>query len=347
MKSKKIFFIANTHSIHTAKWVNYFVDKKYDVYIATFASENKTKCKKIFFLTDENFNVKGGNYHYLFFIGKLAKLFKNIKPDIINAHYSYSMGFISLLAYKKSKIQADFSVVCPGSGVLAPPIPIVFDLVNKYVFKNSHKIFAVSDQIKDKLSNSGVEINKIFTGQYGIEINRQNEQPTKNIDILSNRNYTPNSRIEFLLESLSVFEDKGLNIVFVLPHIDDDKLKYFKMQFPFINFYNRVTHKEMIDIVSRSKIYISATESDGTSLSLLEAMGQGAVPVVSNIVSNRSWILDTINGYLFDTKEQFINSLNDLIDKNASEMININKHLIMKKCTYEKQMHKIEEFLLR
>jgi L-malate glycosyltransferase len=169
----------------------------------------------------------------------------------------------------------------------------------------------------------------------------------KNIDILSNRNYTPNSRIEFLLESLSVFEDKGLNIVFVLPHIDDDKLKYFKMQFPFINFYNRVTHKEMIDIVSRSKIYISATESDGTSLSLLEAMGQGAVPVVSNIVSNRSWILDTINGYLFDTKEQFINSLNDLIDKNASEMININKHLIMKKCTYEKQMHKIEEFLLR
>jgi glycosyltransferase involved in cell wall biosynthesis len=350
MKSKKIFFVADAKSIHTVKWVDYFVDKNYDVYLATFAKINNTKCKNIYFIGKKDINVKGSNYHYLFSIFKLANIFKQIKPDVINAHYSYSLGFIALLAKKISKIKCSYSVVCHGSDVLDTPKPkILFDLINKYIFINSDKILAVSDQIKDKINEFGIDLSKVFVGQYGLVLdNNVNKQ--KDIDILSNRAYADNSRIEFILEALEAFRDKGLNIVFVLPNIPDNIFKKFIKKYNFIKFYKYVEYSEMIDMMARTKIYISATKSDGTSLSLLESLKYNCFPIVSNIVSNRSWILDGINGFLFDTKEELLVKLEKAIilrDKEIKEIRDINIKLLKQKSNYIEQMKKIERFLTR
>jgi glycosyltransferase involved in cell wall biosynthesis len=42
--------------------------------------------------------------------------------------------------------------------------------------------------------------------------------------------------------------------------------------------------------LGRADIYLSASRSDSTSVTLLEAMAAGAVPVVSDIEGNRSWV---------------------------------------------------------
>ena len=46
-------------------------------------------------------------------------------------------------------------------------------------------------------------------------------------------------------------------------------------------------------------VYVSASRSDGASVSLMEAMAAGAFPVVSDIEANREWIRDGENGLLF------------------------------------------------
>ena len=346
MKIKKIFFVADAKSIHTVKWVDYFVDKKYDVYLATFASVNNTSCKNIYFLGKQKTNVAGGNYHYLWSIFELSKILSKIKPDIINAHYSYSMGFIALLAKKHSKIKTNFSVVCHGSDVLAPPKPYIFDRINRYVVSRCDKVFVVSDQIRDKVEGFGVDVNHIFVGQYGLSI--EQKECRKDIDIVSNRAYCPNSRIDFLLDSLDELKNLNLNIVFVIPNIDNKSLEKLVDKYPYIKFYKEMEYTKMLNLVNRSKIYISATRSDGTSLSLLEAMKLGAIPLVSNIVSNRSWVLDGINGYLFNGKIDFLFKLKQLLqlEKRRESMINLNKILISQKADYYKQMKKIETFLI-
>jgi glycosyltransferase involved in cell wall biosynthesis len=40
------------------------------------------------------------------------------------------------------------------------------------------------------------------------------------------------------------------------------------------------------------------TASDGASLSLMEAMAVGAIPIVSDIDPNREWVEDGVNGAL-------------------------------------------------
>jgi len=344
MKNKTIFFLADAKSIHTVKWVDYFVQKDYKVYLATFANINNTKCKNIYFLTKNKSSVRGGNYHYLLFVSKLAKILKEIKPDFINAHYSYSMGLIAYLAIQKSKIKTNFSVVCHGSDILDTPAPFIFNKVNQFILKKADNVFVVSDQIKDKLVDWKISEEKIFVGQYGIDLIEQNDI-TKDIDILSNRTYCDNSNIEFLLESLMPFKGRDLNIVFILPTVSDEDFNRLKERYSFIKFYKYVEYNEMIKMLNRTKIYISATKSDGTSLSLLEAMGSGCVPLVSNIVSNRSWILDTVNGYLFNNKRDFQYKLQTILDDKGMflEMLNINIQLIRKRANYNTQMKKIEE----
>ncbi|MBG0787839.1 MAG: glycosyltransferase, partial [Anaerolineaceae bacterium] len=46
-------------------------------------------------------------------------------------------------------------------------------------------------------------------------------------------------------------------------------------------------------------LYVSPSHSDGSSISLLEAMATGRSVLVSDIPSNREWVMDGVNGRLF------------------------------------------------
>ena len=64
-------------------------------------------------------------------------------------------------------------------------------------------------------------------------------------------------------------------------------------------------------------IYVSTSLYDGTSVSLLEAMGSGAFPVVTDIPANREWITNGENGFLVpvDEEKYLANRIIDAIRK--------------------------------
>ena len=64
-------------------------------------------------------------------------------------------------------------------------------------------------------------------------------------------------------------------------------------------FVGRLPTAELCDWLGRAEIYVSASRSDSTSQSLLEAMACGAVPVVSDIAGNRGWVGDGDGARLF------------------------------------------------
>jgi glycosyltransferase involved in cell wall biosynthesis len=70
---------------------------------------------------------------------------------------------------------------------------------------------------------------------------------------------------------------------------------------------------------------------DGTSVSLLEAMGAGAFPVVTDISANREWIINGENGFLISPDEpkslasRIIDAIRDrrLLEKGRIENLSI------------------------
>lgn len=61
---------------------------------------------------------------------------------------------------------------------------------------------------------------------------------------------------------------------------------------------------------------ISAARSDGSSISMLQAMACGRIPIVTNIPSNIEWIQDGVNGFVFEVGSS--ESLADALRRVAS-----------------------------
>ena len=65
-----------------------------------------------------------------------------------------------------------------------------------------------------------------------------------------------------------------------------------------VAFHGHLDTAQLLGCYQRASVYVSFPVSDGTSVSLLEAMAHGCVPVVSDLPANREWVVDGLNGFV-------------------------------------------------
>jgi len=113
-----------------------------------------------------------------------------------------------------------------------------------------------------------------------------------------------------------------------------------------VEFLGRVPHKEMPNLLSQADIYVSTSLNDGTSVSLLEAMGSGVFPVVTDIPANREWITNGENGFLVpaDEAESLASKIIDAIRNRelAEKSREENRLIVQQKALWAEYIKKIE-----
>ena len=67
-----------------------------------------------------------------------------------------------------------------------------------------------------------------------------------------------------------------------------------------VHFVGQVEYARLPEIYRAADLYLSASHSDGSSVSLLEAMACGLPVLVSDIPGNREWVVPAGNGWWFD-----------------------------------------------
>ncbi len=97
----------------------------------------------------------------------------------------------------------------------------------------------------------------------------------------------------------------------------------------------------------RSAVFVSVPETDGTSVSLLEAMAAGCLPVLSDLPANREWVETGQNGLLVADPAQLGEALEQAIDwlesgRWAREGRPINEALVAEKALFPRN---IEQFI--
>ena len=132
--------------------------------------------------------------------------------------------------------------------------------------------------------------------------------PNLKITLVSTRNWEPNYNIETLLESVRILEEKSPGKFRIrmagsgsqLQELTTRNADLIANGIVFVE--GRLSEREIIDLLSSSDIYLSASNSDGISVSMLEAQAVGLPVVVSRIPSNLEWIEHGQTGLLFDQK---------------------------------------------
>jgi glycosyltransferase involved in cell wall biosynthesis len=189
-----------------------------------------------------------------------------------------------------------------------------------YVFTSTHAnhIQCVSEIQKKEMLFLGLPETKISVIPMGVEDvfsgsgeNRKTEPDDHPFTVLSNRNLLPMYNVSLLIRAIPMVlkEEPGIRFIIAGDGTEKEALKREATELTIdnhIQFLGRIPHEEMPSLLARADIYVSTSLYDGTSVSLLEAMGAGAFPIVTDIPSNREWIEDGKNGFLFPVNEEKI-----------------------------------------
>ena len=231
------------------------------------------------------------------------KIIKEFQPDIIHSGYVWQVGILPAMAGFHPHLSMPW-----GSDILIEPDNsfIIKHLVKK-VMKQCGHIQCDAEFVKKKIINDyGIQMNKITVFPWGIDLNlfkkadKAASRVNLNIDgntfvIVFNRHFEPVYGIKDLMEGFNIFS-KGKNDVLMLMLSEgsqkNDALKFItenKLEDK-INLIGRVANTELPSVLNASDVYVSTSLSDGSSLSLLEAMACGLGIVVTDVPAIKEWV---------------------------------------------------------
>jgi glycosyltransferase involved in cell wall biosynthesis len=228
-----------------------------------------------------------------------------------------------------------------------------------YVCRNAAHLNCVSEVQKKELERLGIPSEKISTIPMGIDEafletgkNRKIELSRRSFVILSNRTLLPIYNVYLLIRAIPMVLEEEPETKFLIAGDGAEKealereVKYLNINSS-VKFLGRVPHEEMPRLLSQADIYVSTSLYDGTSVSLLEAMGSGAFPVVTDIPSNREWITDGDNGFLvLKENENLLAKKIIMAIRNRSllgEAYAKNQKIVVQRAYWNENMKKIKE----
>ena len=280
-------------------------------------------------------------YYISGFLVTLYAMAKN-QCSLIHVHWAIPTGLIGVLAGRL--LRKPLVVTIHGSDFrMATEKPSFLTKIFLYVCKKANQIICVSEFQEEKIKRMGVKTEKILTFPMGIDKsfleggrNRKKKLNGKSHIVLSNRNLLPLYNVSLLIRAIPVVLEEEPQTKFIIAG-DGQERETLEQEGRSLNvsssidFLGRVPHEKMADLLAQTDIYVSTSLYDGTSVSLLEAMGSGAFPVVADIPANRGWITNGQNGFLVPIDEEkylakrIIDAIRDprLLEKGRTENLSI------------------------
>ena len=237
------------------------------------------------------------------------------KSELIHVHWAIPTGLIGVWAGKLLKKPvvvtihgSDFRMATERSSFLTK--------IFLYVCQRAKQIMCVSELQEKEIQKMGIRQEKIMTFSMGIEKsfleagrNRTEIPEGRPHTVLSNRNLLPLYNVSLLIRAIPKVLKEEPYTKFIIAGDGQEREALSREAenlnvSSFIEFLGRVPHEKMADLLATADIYVSTSLYDGTSVSLLEAMGSGAFPIVADIPANREWITNGQNGFLVPVDEE-------------------------------------------
>lgn len=281
--------IAGESSIHLQNYccaIKTYVD---EIILITETPIMITEAKKSYVISFRDMNP----IKWFFNIQKLKRIISDENPDLVHIHQINRLAyFIAKSIYKTPLVSTAW-----GSDVLlVPKRNFIFSNFSRYVIRKSRYVTADAQVMIDAMKKMDNSSSKYIHLQYGIDTVAPS---TKEKVIYSNRLHNKLYNIETIIKYFAEFSKN--NPEWEL-HIagkgeETEKLKSLAagLKVKFLGWLNKEQNNEQY---AKASIYVSIPSSDGTSVSLLEAISANCIPVVSDLPVSHEWILDGVNGVI-------------------------------------------------
>lgn len=261
-----------------------------------------------------NFSFRKG-----FFFNKeikaVEKIIRDRNIDIVHAHQAVTHAYIAAKAVKKTK--TPLIVTIWGSDILLVPRKSIFHkLMSRYILKKASHLTMDAAFLQDHMEEIARRKLQSTIVTYGVDIPDKVNITDKEDIFYSNRLLEPIYNIDLIINTFSNFvsskEYNGYKLVIAGNGSLEQSMKELAEkkniadQVIFAGWLNKEQNHEFYQ---KTRFFVSVPESDGTSVSLLEAMAYGCIPIVSDLPANREWVKDGYNGIIAKPGDQnFMNN---------------------------------------
>jgi len=262
---------------------------------------------------------------------RLKRLIKQENADVIHLQQINRLAFVASLVISKNQ---KLAVTAWGSDVLlVPKRNIISKKMVQYVLNKAHCITADSDDMLQAIYDLGIDKNKchkLFFGVAPIGIG------IKEKIVYSNRLHRPLYKIDEVINYFAIFyknhPDWKLIIGATGPETDTLKALVTSLKLNnAVDFVGWLQANDNRENYKKASLYISIPESDGTAVSLLEAMSAGCIPVVRDLPVAKEWLQDGITGVIIKQGEE--NPLERALNIASDEVRTQNEQTILQQAT--------------
>ncbi|MCD6569589.1 MAG: glycosyltransferase [Deltaproteobacteria bacterium] len=223
------------------------------------------------------------------------------RPDIIHGNWIVPTGLIAVIGGRVTNVPVvntarGMDIRVSSRGLIA----VLFNLAVRL----SNKITIVSPAMRNRKGLKGAEVISSGVDDMFFDI----PSGHKELEVICTRSLEPLYNVETLIRSIPIVFKEIPDVRFIIAGAgsQEEYLKGLVKDLGVgqsVEFPGAIPNEYVAGLMKEAKVYVSTATADGTSVSLLEAMAAGLIPVVSDIDANRSWITHGKDGYLFKAKD--------------------------------------------
>ena len=234
----------------------------------------------------------------------VRRLIRRLRPDVIHAHQFGAHGLYAWFAGC-----APVVITAWGSDILVRAKQSrLLRALTRFQIKRAVLLTADSAEVTRELIKLGARPERILTFSFGVprrvfERLSQAEKERCPLVICSPRLHEPIYNLPVILEAFTRIKDEWKDTELWM--LGDGSLTAQLKEYvkdcgmaERVHFLGRVSPELFSEKLAESHLMITIPSSDGTPISLLEAMAAGCLPIAADLPVYREWIEDRVNGLL-------------------------------------------------
>ncbi len=294
----RLAFLGDGRMGHVRRWVGFFQSRGHEVLL--FSYEDPDGCA--FPVQRMRGFLPTMTLGYLSSMFDVRRRLREFKPDLVNALYAGGYGSCAALSgypYVVSTLGSDMLIDYPNHAVHRAMI--------RSNLRRARLVTTDAELLSDIVREAGVREERILKAYFGVEPEIFHPPADEALRanpprIISTRNLHTVYGLDDLIEAapwIRAGEVAGFDLCGDGPQRERLEARAEEIAPGVFLFHGKLGALAVGNLLRSATVYVSTSRSDSTSVSLLEAMACGVVPVVSDIPANHEWIEDGVNGLYY------------------------------------------------
>ena len=311
----KVLYFTRDYSTHDHRFLSALAGSPYQVYFLRLEQRGRQLEYRPLPPGVEQISWRGGQTpvslaNYPALVGDLRRVIRKVQPDVIHAGPVQSAAFLAAL----SGFQPLVSMSWGSDMLIDANLNAWMRLVTRYTLNRTTVMVADCQAVQVEATQFGFPADKMVLFPWGVDLQRfqpgnaNGFRRRKNWQtafvVLSLRSWEPLYGVDVLVRGFARAAQQlpNLRLLLLGGGTQEGLLRRILVEHGVlerVHFGGQVSQNDLPLFYQVADLYVSASHSDGSSVSLMEAMASGLPALVSDIPGNKEWITPGREGWLF------------------------------------------------